>query len=200
MQWEMVRVRLPLETRVSLPVLNICPLFTILVGMKGKERKWLVSWWAHVLGVIMRGQLNANSQMRLVWSRKATLCPQTQMWSLQLEASPKETSVLQRASCATSHSIPRTHYAPLDAHGLRACCRKHSCRRVPDGLELLSRPSGDQGKTANSRAKQERETRSVVRLFSQDNVGSHFSLSRTGTSGHCSYILHFPSLSHDSTH
>jgi hypothetical protein len=37
MQGEMVRVHLPLETRDSLPVLNICPLFTILVGMKGKE-------------------------------------------------------------------------------------------------------------------------------------------------------------------
>ncbi len=84
--------------------------------------------------------MNANSRMRLVWSRKATLCPQTQMWSLQLEAPPKQTSVLQRASCATSHSIP------LHAHGLRACCRKHSCRGVPDGLELFSRPSGDQGK------------------------------------------------------
>jgi hypothetical protein len=113
---------------------------------------------------------------------------------------PKRPSVLRRASCATSHSIPRTRYAPLDAHGFRACCHKHSCRRVPDGLELFSRPSGDQGKTANSRAKQERETRSVVRLFSQDNVGSHFSLSRTGTSRHCSYTLQFPSLSHDSTH
>lgn len=39
MQGEMVHVLLPLETRVSLPALNICPLFTILVGMKGKERK-----------------------------------------------------------------------------------------------------------------------------------------------------------------
>jgi len=37
MQGEMVHVRMPLETRVSLPALNICPLFTILVGMKGKE-------------------------------------------------------------------------------------------------------------------------------------------------------------------